>query len=107
MLQKANLARLQEYQTFALALSTSCSPSHTMNVVSWVIWRIDLQDPVNCRDIETSSGDVCADESALLCIAEFEECVCTLLLLLLAVEGKHGQVDIIEEIGVVIDGGAG
>ena len=39
-------------------------------------------------------------------IHEFEECVCPFLLLLLAVQRKHGEVDIVEQLRMVVDTGA-
>jgi len=44
-----------------------------MDVVSRIIRRIELDDPVYFGDVETSSGDVGAEEGSGWSVAEFEE----------------------------------
>ena len=87
--QETHLVGLQEHQTLALAVGTTCSTTDAVNVVSGVIRRVELDDPVNCRNIKTTSSNVCADQGSGLRVSEFEECVGALLLLLLAVKVKH------------------
>ena len=53
--------------------------------------------------VETPRGNVGADERALGGVAELEEGVGALLLLLLAVQVEHGEVDVVEELGVIGD----
>lgn len=53
-----------------------------MNVVTRVVRRVELNDPINSGNIEASSGYVGAEEGAVLGIAELEECRGTFLLLL-------------------------
>ena len=101
--KEANLVGLQEHQTFALAVCTSCGTTDTVNVVSGVIRRVELDDPVDGGNIETTGSNIGTDQSSLLGVAEFEESVCTLLLLLLAVQVQNGQIDVVEEFGVVLD----
>jgi hypothetical protein len=48
-----------------------------------------LNDIINLRDIETSSGNIGTDENSSFAVDEFEECRGTLLLFLLAVDGKN------------------
>jgi hypothetical protein len=103
MLQETDFVGLQEHQTLALGVGSSGSTADTVNVVSRVIRRVELYNPVNSRDIETTGCNIGTDQSALLGVAEFEKGVCALLLLLLAVEVQHGQVDVVEEFGVVLD----
>lgn len=43
-----------------------------------------MDDPVDFGNIETSSGDICAEEDTGGGVAELEKCVCAFLLLLLA-----------------------
>lgn len=52
--------------------------------------------------IQTSGSNVSADQGSLLGIAELKECVGPLLLLLLAVEFKHRQVDVVEQLSMVL-----
>ena len=100
--KEADLVGLQEHQTLTLAVRTSCGTTDTVNVVSGVIRRVELDNPVNGGNIETTGSNVCADQSSGLRVAEFEECVGALLLLLLAMEVEHRQVDVVEELGVVL-----
>lgn len=57
-----------------------------MDVVPWVIGRVELDDPVYSRDVETSSGNVRAEQDTSGRIAELEESVGPFLLFLLALE---------------------
>lgn len=92
-----------------------------MDVVTSVIWGIELNDEVDRRDlyvlaytldprhtmkayIESTSSDVSADEDALLSVAKLKEGIRSLLLLLLAMKIQHGAVDIVEQLGVIFDG---
>lgn len=52
--------------------------------------------------IQTTSGNVGADEGTLLGIAKLEKRIRPLLLLLLAVQIQHRQIDIVEQLGVVL-----
>jgi len=99
--QKANLVGLKDQKRSALGVAASGSSTDTVNVVAGVIRRIELDNPVNGRNIETTSGNVSADQSTLLGIAELEKGVGSLLLLLFAVEIKNRNIDIVEEFGVV------
>jgi hypothetical protein len=53
--------------------------------------------------IKTTGSNVSANKDTVLGVAELEEGVCALLLLLLAVEVKDRAVDIVEQLGVVLD----
>jgi len=94
--KEAYLVGLQEHQTLALAVCTSCGTTDTVNVVSRVIRRVELDNPVNSGNVETTGSHVGTDQSSCLCVAEFEESVGAFLLLLLAVQIKHGEVNVVE-----------
>jgi len=96
--KEANLVGLQEHQTLALAVSTSCGTTNTVNVVSGVVRGVELDDPVDGGNIETTGGHIGADQGSSLCVAEFEESVGALLLLLLAVQVEHWEVDVVEKL---------
>jgi len=53
--------------------------------------------------VESSGSNVGTDEGTLLGVAEFEESIGALLLLLLAMKFQHRQVDVVEEFGVIFD----
>lgn len=55
-----------------------------MDIVSWITGRVELNDPVNLWDIESSCSYVCTQENAACSVSELEESVGTLLLLLFA-----------------------
>jgi hypothetical protein len=74
-----------------------------VNIVTRVIRGIELDNPVDGGDIETTGSNVGTDQSTLASIAEFEEGVGPLLLLLLAVQFQNGEVDIVQKLCVVLD----
>jgi hypothetical protein len=96
--KEANLVGLQEHQTFALAVCTSCGTTDTVNVVSGVIRRVELDDPVDGGNIETTGSHIGTDQGSSLCVAEFEESIGALLLLLLAVQVENREVDVVEKL---------
>lgn len=55
MLEEANLRWLQEHQTAALTVGTTSSSSDTVDVVTWVIWGVKLNDPVDSRNLRKMS----------------------------------------------------
>jgi hypothetical protein len=106
MLQEADLGGLEEHQTATLAIGTTGGTSDTVNVVTGIIRRIELDDPVDGGDIQTTSSNVGTDQGTLLGIAELEESVGALLLLLLSVKLENGEINVVQQLGVVLDTGA-
>jgi hypothetical protein len=51
-----------------------------------IIWGVVLHNPVDLRNIETSGGHIGTQQDALALLAELEERLCPLGLLLLALE---------------------
>ena len=78
-----------------------------MDVVARVVGGVVLDDPVDGGDVEAAGCDVGAEEGTLGGVAEFEEGVGAFLLLLLAVQVQHREVDVVEQFAVVFDAGAG
>ena len=85
--QESELARQEEHETFANLPRARCS-ADSVYVIAWVVRRVVLNNPVYPWDIEASSGDVGAEQGASLSIAELEERVCSLLLLLFALSRR-------------------
>lgn len=100
--EESHFRRLEEHQTATLATRSSSGTSHTMDVVSWIVGRVKLDDPIDGRNlrmarlenehkkqqqtyIKTSGSNISTDQGALLCIAKLEKRVGSLLLLLFAV----------------------
>jgi hypothetical protein len=93
-----------------------------MNVVSWVIWGIILDDPVHAGYIKTTSGNVRAQESAGFGVAKLKERRCPLLLFLFTLRNalQYGKetiqirctdmkvedrdVDVVEQLAVILYG---
>ena len=75
-----------------------------MDVFPRIIRGIELDDPVNLGDVETSRRHVSTTQNALVSVNELEERVCSTLLLLLSVEIEARDVDVIEEARVVLGG---
>lgn len=51
MLEESNFRRLQEHQTAALAVRSTGRASNSVDIVSWVIRRIELDNPVDSGDL--------------------------------------------------------
>lgn len=95
--EEAELAREQEQQT-ATSLASSCRTSDAVDVVARVIRRVELDDPVDLGDVESTRSHVRAEEDARGRVAELEEGVGALLLLLLPLRSRQrrikGQADV-------------
>jgi hypothetical protein len=81
--KEPKLRRQEEQQTLA-RLACSGGSTDSVDVVTRVIRRVKLDDPVDLGDIETSRCDVCAKKDTGRGVAEFEEGVGSFLLLLLS-----------------------
>lgn len=51
MLQEPNFGRLQKHQASALAIRTTSGSSHAVDVITGIVRRIKLDDPVDSRDL--------------------------------------------------------
>lgn len=75
-----------------------------MDIIIRIIRRVILDDPVDLREIKTSLGHVRAEQNTCLGLAEFEVSRRALLLLLLAMNVLHWNIDVVEQIRVELDG---
>ena len=71
-----------------------------MDVLLRVIRRIVLHDPIDRRNIQPSGRHVCAEQDGLLLLAKLEEGGRSLLLLVLAMDVHHGDVDVVQQLRV-------
>lgn len=55
-----------------------------MNIITWIVWGVKLNNPIDQGDIQPSSCYVRAQKCALFRITELEERRCPFLLFLLA-----------------------
>jgi hypothetical protein len=53
ILQESDFGRLEEHQTATLALGTARRTSDSVNVVTSVIRRVELDDPINSGNLES------------------------------------------------------
>jgi hypothetical protein len=81
--QEPKLRRQEEKETLA-RLACSGGSTDTVDVVSRVIRRVKLDDPVDLGNIETSRRDICAKQDTGRGVAELEKGVGSFLLLLLS-----------------------
>lgn len=65
-----------------------------MDVVTWIVRAIILDDPVDLGDIETSCCHVRTYQNTRGCVHKLEKAVCAYLLLQFTVQFKHRQVDL-------------
>jgi hypothetical protein len=118
--EETDFGRLEEHERTTLAVGATGGTTNAVDVVARIIWGVELHDPVYVRDlvgfvrglyreelvrtyIKASSSDVCANQRALLRVAELEEGVCSLLLLLFSVKIQDRKVNVIKEFSVVFD----
>ena len=80
--------------------STTRGSTYTMDVVTRIIRRVILDDPVHGRNVQTTRRYVGAQKRATLGVAELEKCVATLLLLLLSMEIQYGYIDVVQQLAV-------
>ena len=69
-----------------------------MNIVIRIIGRVELNDPIDLREVKASLGNIGAQKNACFGLAELKVGRSTLLLFLLAVNVLNWHVDVIEEI---------
>lgn len=55
-----------------------------MDVLSRIVWGVELDDPVYSRDVKSASSNICGEQYARFSVDEFEKCVGSLLLFLFA-----------------------
>jgi len=100
ILEERHLLRQQKQQRLALPPRARRAP-HPVDVRLWLVGRVVLHDPVDRGDVEPARSDVCAEQDPRLGGAELEEGGGALVLLLVAVQVEHGEVDVVEELRVV------
>jgi hypothetical protein len=101
--EEAKFVLEEEDQSFATTFLASACPSHSVDVVFRIIWRVVLDDPVNFREIQASLCDISAQQDSLLCLAELEISGSSLLLLLLSMDILDRHVHIVQKVGVELD----
>lgn len=74
-----------------------------MDVVIRIIWWVELDNPVNFREVKTSLSDICAKKDTCIGLAEFKVSRSAFLLLLLSVNVLHLDVYIVEQIRIKLD----
>ena len=74
-----------------------------MNVFFWVIWGIVLDDPIDRRDIQTSSGNIGAEHDSRLSVTELEVRRSSLRLLLFAVNRKNRDVNVVKQLSKALN----
>mmetsp|Transcript_59862 Transcript_59862/g.120159 ORF Transcript_59862/g.120159 Transcript_59862/m.120159 type:complete len:337 (+) Transcript_59862:174-1184(+) len=101
--QEPYLFREEEEQGAARPGRPAGCAADPVDVLAGVVGGVVLDDPVHFRDVEPPRGHVRAAQDALRLAAKLEKSGGALLLLLLPVDVHHGHVDVVEELGVVLD----
>ena len=71
-----------------------------MNVLLGIVWRVVLDDPVHCGDVQAARRDVRAEQHAGLGVDELEEDRGAALLLLLSMDAHDRDVDVVQQLRV-------
>lgn len=74
-----------------------------MNVLSDILGRIELDNPVNVRNVQPSCRDIRAQENSLVQIIKLVESVDPLLLFLISMNLQHLQIDVVEYLRVELN----
>ena len=91
---------VDEEKGSTLTTGTSSSTANSMDVVLGIIWWVELHDPVNIREIETSLGNISAKKDTRLSLSKLKISGCSLLLLLLSMDILYWDVYIVKEITI-------
>jgi len=102
--QKSELVLVNKEKRLALAASSSGCPSDSMDVVLGIIRGVVLDNPVYVGEVKASLSDVGAEQDAFLGLGELKVSGGSLLLLLLSVDVFDGDVDVVEQVRVKLDG---
>ena len=81
--QKPKFTRQEEQQTLALFPGPGCT-ADSVDIITRVIWWVELDDPVDFWDIEPTGRDVGTEQNAGWGVDVFEKGIGPLLLFLLA-----------------------
>lgn len=100
VLEEGQLLGQQEKQRAALGVGATGSTAHAVDVLLGVVGGIVLHDPVHRGDVQSSRGHVRAQQDARSLLAELEKGCGALLLLLLAVDVHHLNVNVVQQLGV-------
>ena len=98
--KEPKLVLVDEEKGSALATSTSSSTANSMDVVLGIIWWVELHDPVNIREIETSLSNIGAKKDTRLSLSKLKISGCSLLLLLFSMDILYWNVYIVKEITI-------
>lgn len=97
VLEKGELLRKQEEER-ATTAAGACRASDAVDVRLGLVGRVELHDPVDGGDVEATRGHVGAQQHTRRGRAKVEEGGRALVLLLVAMQVEHGQVDVVEEL---------
>ena len=78
-----------------------------MNVFLWIIRWIELDNPVDLGNVKSSSCHIRTQHRSLVALAELKECGGPLDLFLAAVDVHDGNVNVVQQLSVKLDGVAG
>lgn len=71
-----------------------------MDVISRIVWWVELDDPVNGGNVETSSSDVCAEQDALVGIGELKESLRPLGLFLVSLRPPTSESAHVQQVSI-------
>ena len=81
-------------------LGRSQGGAHPVYILLWIVRGVELDDPINCRDVQPSRCDVSAQKCSLALFAKLEESRGSFLLLLTSVYVHTGDINVVEELSV-------
>jgi len=101
--EEPELSFEEEEESLSFGLGASGSSPDSMDVILRIIGWVELDNPVDVGEVESSLSNICAEEGTSLSLAELVVSGGSLLLLLLAVDVLDRDVNVVEEVGVELD----
>jgi len=92
-----------EKKRTASSICSSCCSSYSMNIITGIIWRVELYNPINVREIEASLSYISAEKNSSFSLAKFKISRSSLLLFLLSMNVLDWDVNVIQKVTVEFD----
>ena len=86
---------IDEEKSAPSSTSSSGGSSYSMNIIFWIIWRVELYNPVNVWEIESSLGYIGTNKNSCCRLAEFKVGSGSFLLLLFSVDIFYWNINVV------------
>jgi len=106
VLEEVELLGHEEDEGATLGIEATSGTTDTVNVLLGIGRRVELNDPVDSGNIETTRGDISTEKDTLVSVAELEESGSALLLLLLTVKIENRHINVVKQLSIELHSSA-